>query len=146
MIDTILIVCEGNICRSPMARGLLAKELPRARITSAGLGALVGRQADPLAIELMAEREIDISGHVASALSLQDVRAAQLVLTMTLEQRRRIEANYSFVKGKVYRLGEHEGLDVLDPYRRGRAAFEMSLVQIERSLSRWLEAMIPLVH
>jgi protein-tyrosine phosphatase len=61
MIDTILIVCEGNICRSPMAGGLLAHELPRARITSAGLGALVGRKADPIAIELMAERGIDIS-------------------------------------------------------------------------------------
>ena len=146
MIDCILVVCEGNICRSPMAQGLLAKQLPDVSVMSAGWAALVGRGADPMAIELMAERDIYIGGHVAVDLNLQQMRSAQLVLAMTQEQRRRIETSYPFAKGKVYRIGEYEGLDIADPYRRGRAAFEMTLAQIERGSARWIDAMLRLTH
>lgn len=146
MIDSILVVCEGNICRSPMAQGLIAKQLPDVRVMSAGWAALAGRGADPIAVELMAEREIDIGNHIAADLSLFHMRSAELVLSMTQEQRRRIETNYPFAKGKVYRLGEHEGMDVLDPYRKGRAAFEMAVAQIERGVAHWLDAMVRLTH
>lgn len=146
MIDTILVVCEGNVCRSPMAQGLLAKQLPDVSVISAGWAALVGRGADPTAIELMAERDIDIGGHVAVDLNLQQVRSAKLVLAMTQAQRRRIETNYPFAKGKVYRIGEFEGVDVVDPYRKGRVAFEMTLAQIEQGLVRWLDVMTRLTH
>lgn len=142
MIDSILFVCEGNICRSPMAQGLLAKRLPDIGVISAGLGALVGRNPDPVAIALMAEREIDISGHTAVSLNLQHMRWARLVLAMTTAQRRTIETVYPFSKGKVYRIAEYEGVDVVDPYRKERAVFEMTLTQIEQGLERWLDAMI----
>jgi protein-tyrosine phosphatase len=146
MIDSILVVCEGNICRSPMAQGLLARRLPGVRVMSAGWSALAGHGADPIAIELMAERQIDIRGHVASRLNLQQMRAAQLVLAMTRAQCRRIETSYPFAKGKVYRIGEYERIDIDDPYRRGRDAFEIALAQIEGSLSRWFDALIRLTH
>lgn len=42
MIESILIVCEGNLCRSPMAAALFAAALPGRAVTSAGLNALVG--------------------------------------------------------------------------------------------------------
>lgn len=146
MIDSILVVCEGNVCRSPMAQGLLAKQLPDVSVMSAGWAALVGRGADPMAIELMAERDIDIGAHVAVDLNLRQIRSAQLVLAMTQEQRRRIETSYPFSKGKVYRIGEYEGTDITDPYRKGRAAFEMTLAQIEQGLVGWLDAMIRLTN
>lgn len=129
-----------------MAQGLFAKQLPGVRVMSAGWAALVGRRADPIAVALMAERGIDIASHLAANLSLLHIRSAELVLSMTQEQRRRIETNYPFAKGKVYRLGEHEGTDVLDPYRKGRAAFEMAMTQIERGVAHWLDAMIRLTH
>ncbi|MGF6903729.1 low molecular weight protein-tyrosine-phosphatase [Paraburkholderia sp. GAS348] len=144
MIGSILVVCEGNVCRSPMAQGLLARHLSGTRVVSAGLGALVGRGADPTAIELMAERGIDIGNHVAMGLSLEQVRTAQLVLTMTQAQRRRIEASFVFAKGRVYRLVEHESLDVIDPYRQARPVFEESLAQIEAGVVHWLKAMVRL--
>ena len=142
MIDTILFVCEGNICRSPMAQGLLAKRLPDLSVTSAGLGALVGRSPDPVAVALMAERDIDIAGHTAVGLNLEHMRRASLVLAMTAAQCRRIEAVYPFSKGKVYRIAEYEGIDVVDPYRKGREVFEMTLVQIEQGLARWIDKMV----
>ena len=45
-MNSILVICEGNICRSPMAQGLLAAALPNAQVHSAGLGALVGMPAE----------------------------------------------------------------------------------------------------
>jgi protein-tyrosine phosphatase len=146
MIENILVVCEGNICRSPMAQGLLAYFLPKATVMSAGWAALAGHCADPIAVELMAEREIDIGGHVAAALNLEQVCSAQLVLTMSYRQRRWIEKKYPFAKGKVYRLGEHDDIDIDDPYCKGRAAFETALMQIDKGLARWLDALNILVH
>jgi protein-tyrosine phosphatase len=142
MIDCILVVCEGNVCRSPMAQGLLAKQFPEMNVISAGLASLAGRGADSMAIALMAERDIDIGGHIAVDLNLEQMRSAQLVLTMTQEQRRKVETSYPFAKGKVYRIGEYDGIDIADPYRKGRAAFEMALAQIEQGSARWIDAML----
>lgn len=69
MIKTVLVVCVGNICRSPMAEGLLKRALPEANVASAGLGALVGQPADPYAVALMSGLGLDISGHRARQLS-----------------------------------------------------------------------------
>jgi protein-tyrosine phosphatase len=137
VIDNLLIICEGNICRSPIARALFARELPRATVVSAGTGALLGHGADPVAVELMDVRGIDLRGHSAMALNLQVVREAQLVLTMTQAQREYIETAYPFARGRVYRLCDD--VDVVDPYRQDRATFDTSVAQIERGVSRWLD-------
>ncbi|MFM0061765.1 low molecular weight protein-tyrosine-phosphatase [Paraburkholderia aspalathi] len=141
MIDNILVICEGNICRSPMAKGFLAKELPQARISSAGLNALVGSKADPTAVALMAERGIDISDHIATSLGLRDINRSNLVLVMERSQVKRVEMAYPFAKGKVYRLGDAHNFDIADPYQRGRSAFEGALAQIERGVAAWVNAL-----
>ncbi|MFM0155330.1 low molecular weight protein-tyrosine-phosphatase [Paraburkholderia sediminicola] len=146
MIKNILVVCEGNICRSPMAQGLLASHLPKVRVMSAGLAALAGRPADPIAVQLMEAKGVDISGHIAAALSLEHVRLAQLILAMTQAQRKSIELMYPFTKGKVYRMAEHEAIDVVDPYRKGMAVFQASLDQIESGLARWLHSIARLTY
>ncbi|MBN3788781.1 low molecular weight protein-tyrosine-phosphatase [Burkholderia sp. Ac-20353] len=141
MIDNILVVCEGNICRSPMAQALLARALPLANVRSAGCSALAGHGADPLAVELMAERGIDLGEHIAVDLNLQHMRSADLILTMTQSQRKRIEAGYPFSKGRVFRIGEFEKIDVIDPYRQGRSIFELALSQIDQGMERWVDKM-----
>ncbi|MBG0943674.1 protein tyrosine phosphatase, partial [Escherichia coli] len=50
MFNNILVVCVGNICRSPTAERLLQRYHPELKVESAGLGALVGKGADPTAI------------------------------------------------------------------------------------------------
>ncbi|STL53119.1 protein-tyrosine-phosphatase [Escherichia coli] len=47
MFNNILVVCVGNICRSPTAERLLQRYHPELKVESAGLGALVGKGADP---------------------------------------------------------------------------------------------------
>nr|WP_093162059.1 low molecular weight protein-tyrosine-phosphatase [Variovorax sp. YR216] len=133
----VLVVCLGNICRSPMAEGLFGAALPNAQVASAGLQALVGKPADPIARELMEERGIDIADHQARQLDAQMCQRADLILVMDREQRRAVEERYQFARGKVFRLGEFSDRDVLDPYRAGRDAFLHSLTLIEDGAQQW---------
>jgi len=142
MIRHILVVCVGNICRSPMAEALLRRELRgQAGITveSAGLGALVGHSADPHALELMAEIGEDIGAHRARQLHPDMVRAADLVLVMETGHKRAIDEADATARGKVYRLGEWQGRDIDDPYRQPRAAFEDALADIREGVKSWAE-------
>src|SRR5262249_45286096 len=106
MIRNVLVVCIGNICRSPMAEGLLRQALPNVRITSAGLGAMAGRPADPISTELMAEAGLDISRHRAQQLTGVQASQADLILVMESEHKLEVQRRYPVASGKVFRLGE----------------------------------------
>ena len=81
-MKSVLVVCIGNICRSPMGQALLAAAAPGIEVTSAGTGALIGQQADPIARELMTARGLDIEGHVARQINQAMCQSADLILTM----------------------------------------------------------------
>jgi protein-tyrosine phosphatase len=121
-----------------MAAALLLKEMPRIGVTSAGTHALVGHRADATAVQLMDNRGLDIRGHVSALLTAEHARHAQLILTMTRKQSNFIETNYPFARGKVYRLGEHDDHDVVDPFQRGDFIFDLAMAQIEQGVSHWL--------
>ncbi|MFL5320755.1 MAG: low molecular weight protein-tyrosine-phosphatase [Myxococcaceae bacterium] len=134
MFSSILMVCTGNICRSPMAEGLARARFPNARVQSAGLAALVGHSADPLAVELLKERGLDISAHKARQLSSQMVREFELILVMESWQVREIDRLAPHARGKVFRLGHWRDFEVPDPYKQPRDAFQRSLDGILRGL------------
>ncbi len=84
----MLVVCTGNLCRSPMAEGLLKTHLAKAgltqwRVESRGTGAVVGWPATAEAESAMAEFGLDISGHRARQLTGEDVEKAHLILCLT---------------------------------------------------------------
>lgn len=138
MFRRILVVCSGNICRSPLAEALLARQLGEGHaVASAGIGALVGAPADPHAVELMDERGIDIRAHRARQLDLALVRDHDLLLVMEEGQGAWICDRFPLARGRVFRLGHWRNADIADPYRRGRAAFEQALADIERGVDDW---------
>jgi protein-tyrosine phosphatase len=120
-----------------MAEHLLASALPDAEFGSAGLEALVGHPADPMACELMDERGISLAAHRARQISLDMCQRADLILVMDREQRRWVEEQYLFAIGKVFRIGEFSDRDVPDPYRAGRDVFRQSLSLIEDGAQEW---------
>ena len=84
MID-ILLLCTGNICRSPMAEGILRHRLEElgvdATVHSAGLLDL-GREASGPAVEVMGERGVDLSSHRSRQMARELIIDADLVICM----------------------------------------------------------------
>jgi protein-tyrosine phosphatase len=89
----VLVICTGNICRSPIAEGMLRRALAgrlgadAPSVDSAGTQGWEGSAAQPGSVAAAAEREIDISGHVARLLTREMIGGADLVLAMAGEHR-----------------------------------------------------------
>lgn len=127
-----------------MAAALLARRLRSVAVESAGITALVGHEADPIAVDLMRESGLDIRSHRARQLLSWMPAASDLVLVMDSFQQRHLEQRFASLHGRIYRLGElsttsHSGtgFDIPDPYLKGRESFKESLRLIEASVEGW---------
>jgi len=143
MFKHILVVCIGNICRSPMTEGLLTQalkvaELSDIEVRSAGLNALIGQPADRVVKRIMQAHGIDVSTHRAQQLNVDMLRWADLVLVMEESQKRCVIRLDASTRGKVYRIGEWGEYDVPDPYRQTDNKFETAFELISRGVSDWL--------
>ena len=127
-----------------MAAALLAERLAAwpspTVVESAGLAALTGSTADPLAVSLLLHRGLDISGHRARQLTQQLAGDFELILVMEEQHEKRVNAIFPSARGRVHRLGRFGGFDIPDPYRKPRAAFESSLALIERGIGDYVRA------
>ena len=110
-MSSVLLVCTGNICRSPMAEGFLRARLAERgidaiEVASSGTNGLAGWGAAPEAVEAMAEHGVDISGHVARELARDQVRPARLVLGMTEAHARAVAGLMAPAAGRTFTLKE----------------------------------------
>ena len=141
MFNNILIVCVGNICRSPMAEYLLQQKIKKQgkdiHVSSAGLGALVGHSADEYAIEVMKENGIDGTAHRARQLNNEMVKQNELILVMENWQQKEIESLYPYARGRVHLLGKWGETEISDPYKKPKQAFVHAYEKINKACDEW---------
>lgn len=144
MFDKILMVCVGNICRSPSAELLLADKLEKAgkkvEISSAGIAAVVGKGMDPKAAKIVAKSNIDTSKHVARQLTADIAAESDLIL---VPEKGHIEAVYKiapFARGKVMLLGKWlDNREIPDPHRQSEEMFNHVIDLVDKACTAWAE-------
>lgn len=141
LFRSILVVCVGNICRSPMAEALLTQRLGDRgiHVASAGIGAMVGYPADPLAAELLAARGLDLSAHRARQLEAEHIGKFDLILVMENWHKREIEVAFPQARGRVFRICHWRETDIPDPYRKPKDVFAEALASIEAGIDDWMK-------
>jgi len=151
MKASVLIVCTGNICRSPTGEGVLREHAKRrgldrdVRVASAGThGYHVGESPDPRAIEHAARRGYDLSEQRASQVTRKDFEAFDFILAMDRGHLRMLRAMKP--DGSRAQVGlfldasdRWRGEDVPDPYYGGPEDFERVLDMVEEAAGRWLD-------
>lgn len=88
------MVCEANICRSPLAQVILASLCPELRVDSAGLSARDKDPADATYIEMARDANLDLSEHQSKRVTRDLLNGSDLILIMTPEQKGRLTQRY----------------------------------------------------
>jgi protein arginine phosphatase len=143
----ILLVCTGNICRSPLAAALLERALTErgvggVAVSSAGTGAWDGAPVSEGAYLVGLERGLDLSGHRARLLTRELVEGADLVLTMARHHRARVDELGG--EGRVFVLGEYAGregdaAEVSDPFGGDLDVYRDTCSELEALLQAAVE-------
>ncbi len=108
----ILVMCTGNICRSPIAAGLLRHALvarfgeSAPEITSAGTAGWEGSGAVAESVQAASERGIDIAGHVARLVTNEMLLQADLIVAMAAEHRLAVIADVPEAEPRTFTLKE----------------------------------------
>lgn len=145
MFNRILIVCTGNICRSPIAEHLLREALLGSDITvgSAGLGALIDHPIDSTALATLRQHGHRPPLHRARQLTAELALKADLILTMEQGQIQSMIQRLPEARGKIFLLGKWQSeQEIPDPYRLGPEAFEHSYGLIELAVASWADRLL----
>lgn len=152
----ILLVCTGNTCRSSMAEGIFKHLLKEAgkdsiNVSSAGISAFEGDEANAKAIFVLNKKGIDILNHRARQLTREIIHNSDLILTMTNSHKKMILNAVPEYSNKVYTLKEYalivnneetegKNLDIADPFGLDYNVYENVAAEIENQLKKIIGA------
>jgi len=139
----LLVVCTGNICRSPIAEAMLDAMLRArnrsARVWSAGISAPLGVPPDPNAKRASSELGFPLVPDKKSAvLTIIDVQIADLILVMEGFQRHAISEMMPAATGKVFLLGHWNKTEIDDPIGESREVFDRVATEIKLGCELWV--------
>jgi len=136
------MVCLGNICRSPLAEGILKSKIDSDNIfvDSAGTGHWhVGNKPDPRSIEVAKKYQIDISNQRGRQFSKQDFDNFDYIFVMDSSNKEDVLslARNGADKAKIHlildELFANKNIDVPDPYYEGSQGFESVYQMLDQS-------------
>ncbi|MFP3515259.1 low molecular weight protein-tyrosine-phosphatase [Pseudomonas sp. SIMBA_077] len=142
MFKRIMIVCIGNICRSPTAEHLLRVALAPSDIvvSSAGLGALENHAIEKNARAVLESKGHVLAEHSGTQLTSTLITDADLILVMEKKHIDGVLRIAPEARGKVLLLGKwQDDCEIKDPYRQGKAAFDHAYALIEEAVNAWAQ-------
>jgi glycosyltransferase involved in cell wall biosynthesis/protein-tyrosine-phosphatase len=136
----LLILCQGNIIRSPFAASLVAQAVGEGhaiQVESAGVAATPGRPPHPVAKELATLRAIDLSAHAASLVTADRVAASDAIFAMDVPQLVWMRRHFPQARAKTFLLtclAPETDLEIRDPYAGDRSQFQDCFDHIWRAV------------
>jgi protein-tyrosine phosphatase len=138
-VCSVLFICKGNMCRSPLAavyfQSLLTRMGSRMVVNSAGLETNPGKPAHPSAKTVALQQELTLDTHVTVQVHAELLDKADLIVVMEERQKHRIQRLYPKTKGKVVLLGSFDPngpLDIADPYSGPLEEFVTCFHRVQR--------------
>ena len=141
-VRDLLVVCHGNICRSPFAAALLEARLRSTGITVHSAGFLgQGRPAPPHAVTAARARGVDLEAHRSRLVVPSLLRAADLIIVMEEAHRATLQYDFGVPDERILFLGDFDPgppdlRGITDPWDRPLEVFETVYARIERCVSR----------
>jgi protein-tyrosine-phosphatase len=138
----ITFVCQANVCRSPLAVGILRKLIQEGdfqggwKAASAGIWTPGGQKAHPLTLRILTEAGIEMADHRSREITRQLADESDLLLTMEVNQAEALRVEYPDLAAKVAPLSQLKGraVDIADPIGGKEADFLETANMIESYL------------
>ena len=140
-LDTVLFVCTGNTCRSPMAEAVWENFNTGCRAKSRGIAVMPGGAINENSAKALEGLGLSLNGHIPSPLTDSDIEEASVILTMTKAHAEHIKQRAANHSSKVFTLAKYAGLDedVPDPFGADLAVYKHCAETIEKLISKIIE-------
>jgi protein-tyrosine phosphatase len=118
-IDKVLILCYGNICRSPLAAALAARLMPNVSVSSAGFHTKTGRRSPDFVLAAANMLGVDLAEHRSNCVDAKMIGEAELILIMDIRNYDLLKMGFPRALDKTLFLGmllPSPQLEIKDPY------------------------------
>ena len=142
LFKRIMIVCIGNICRSPTAEHLMRVALAPSDIvvSSAGLSAVKNKPIEATAGLILEEHGHIVPEHSGTQLTAAAINESDLILVMEQHHIGAVLSISPEARGKVFLLGQwQDNREINDPYRQGKPAFVHAYALIDAAVNAWAQ-------